>query len=67
MDFEKAWSYTMTMILIVMGIRLIAYSYLVNPWYTLPIDLLNGLTLGVYWSTVRSIILFSPFPSFFYI
>ena len=31
------------------------------------IDLLNGLTLGVYWSTVRSIILFSPFPSFFYI
>lgn len=45
--------HTMTMILVVMGIRLLAYSYLVNPWYTLPIDLLNGLTLGVYWSTVR--------------
>ena len=45
--------HTMTMILLVMGIRLLAYSYLVNPWYTLPIDLLNGLTLGVYWSTVR--------------
>ena len=56
----------MTMILIVMGIRLIAYSYLVNPWYTLPIDLLNGLTLGVYWSTVRSIIIFS-FSVFFHI
>ncbi|XP_046440617.1 major facilitator superfamily domain-containing protein 6-like isoform X4 [Daphnia pulex] len=46
--------HTMTMILLVMGIRLLAYSYLVNPWYTLPIDLLNGLTLGVYWSTMAS-------------
>ena len=59
--------HTMTMILIVMGIRLIAYSYLVNPWYTLPIDLLNGLTLGVYWSTVRSIIYFLLFRLFSYL
>lgn len=43
----------MTMILLVMGLRLLAYSYLVNPWLTLPIDLLNGLTLGLYWSAVR--------------
>lgn len=43
---------TMTIILIVMGIRLLGYSFLVNPWMTLPIDLLNGLTLGLYWATV---------------
>lgn len=46
--------HTMTMILIVMGIRLIAYSLLTNPWWTLPIELLQGLTLGVYWSTMAS-------------
>jgi hypothetical protein len=51
----------MTMILLVMGIRLLCYSFLVNPWYTLPIDLLNGLTLGVYWSAVRELITFSFF------
>lgn len=42
----------MTMILLVMGIRMIAYSLLTDPWWTLPIELLQGLTLGVYWSTV---------------
>lgn len=36
----------------VMGLRLVAYSLLTNPWYALPIELLHGLTLGVYWSTV---------------
>ena len=37
-----------------MGIRLMAYSFLTDPWYALPIELLNGLTLGVYWSTMAS-------------
>ncbi|XP_046647849.1 major facilitator superfamily domain-containing protein 6-like isoform X2 [Daphnia pulicaria] len=46
--------HTMTMILLVMGFRLICYSLLTNPWLTLPIELLNGLTLGVYWSTMTS-------------
>ena len=46
--------HTMTMILGVMGVRLLAYSFLTNPWYVLPIELLNGLTLGVYWSTMAS-------------
>jgi len=31
-----------------------AYSFLTDPWYALPIELLNGLTLGVYWSTMAS-------------
>ena len=44
----------MTMILLAMGIRLLSYSFLTNPWYTLPIELLNGLTLGVYWSASAS-------------
>jgi hypothetical protein len=49
----------MTMILLVMGFRLICYSLLTNPWLTLPIELLNGLTLGVYWSTVfKTLIVF---------
>lgn len=42
------------MILIVMGIRLFSYSLLSDPWYVLPIELLNGLTLGVYWSAMAS-------------
>ena len=46
--------HTMTMILLIMGIRLISYSFLTNPWWTLPIELLQGLTLGVYWPTVIS-------------
>ena len=45
---------TMTLILAMMGIRLLSYSFLVNPWYSLPIELLNGLTLGLYWSTSAS-------------
>ena len=50
--------HTMTMILLVMGFRLLCYSLLTNPWLTLPIELLNGLTLGVYWSTVWHILFF---------
>ncbi len=46
------------MILLVMGFRLICYSLLTNPWLTLPIELLNGLTLGVYWSTVIKPVIF---------
>lgn len=46
--------HTMTMILIAMGLRLLAYSFLTNPWYVLPVELLNGVTLGVYWSTSAS-------------
>lgn len=53
--------HTMTMILLVMGFRLICYSLLTNPWLTLPIELLNGLTLGVYWSTVLRISYFILF------
>ena len=54
--------HTMTMILLVMGFRLLCYSLLTNPWLTLPIELLNGLTLGVYWSTVWYILLFFTIP-----
>jgi len=46
--------HTMTMIMIAMAIRLMCYSLLTNPWYVLPIELLNGLTLGVYWSAMAS-------------
>ena len=46
--------HTMTIILLAMGVRLLSYSFLTNPWSGLPIELLNGLTLGVYWSTMAS-------------
>jgi hypothetical protein len=59
--------HTMTMILVMMGIRMLAYSFLSNPWYALPIELLNGITLGVFWSTVRILSAASSFfvPCFF--
>lgn len=46
---------TMTMILLVMGIRLLCYSFLINPWFTLLIDLLHGITLGTFLSAVYKI------------
>jgi len=58
----------MTMILVMMGIRMLAYSFLSNPWYALPIELLNGVTLGVFWSTVGILsVASSPFILVFYV
>ncbi|KAG8226489.1 hypothetical protein J437_LFUL007371 [Ladona fulva] len=45
---------TMTLVLLAFGVRMILYSFLVNPWYALPIELLNGLTFGLAYSTMAS-------------
>lgn len=44
----------MSLVLGAFGVRLLLYSFLVNPWYVLPIELLNGLTFGIFYSTMTS-------------
>ncbi|XP_021956189.1 major facilitator superfamily domain-containing protein 6 isoform X2 [Folsomia candida] len=43
-----------TLVLGAFGIRFIIYSFLVNPWTILPVELLQGLTYGVFYSTMVS-------------
>lgn len=42
----------MNLVLIGFSLRLFLYSLLTNPWYALPIELLNGITFGVFYSTM---------------
>ncbi|XP_067642983.1 major facilitator superfamily domain-containing protein 6 isoform X2 [Eurosta solidaginis] len=44
----------MSLVLFAFGLRLVLYSQLVNPWYVLPIELLNGLTFGIFYATMAS-------------
>ena len=34
--------------------RFFLYSLLSNPWMALPIELLNGITFGIFYSTMAS-------------
>lgn len=53
--------HSMSLVLVVIGIRYIAYSFIANPWYLLPLELLNGLTYGVcYACTVSYASIVSP-------
>lgn len=44
----------MSLVLLGFGIRFMCYSYLTNPWYVLPIELLNGVTFGIFYATMAS-------------
>lgn len=44
----------MTLVLLSFGIRFILYSVLSNPWMCLPIELLQGVTFGLFYSTMAS-------------
>ncbi|KAK2713452.1 major facilitator superfamily domain-containing protein 6-like isoform X1 [Artemia franciscana] len=44
----------MSLVLLAMALRLVLYSVISNPWYFLPVELLQGLTLGLFWSTMAS-------------
>ncbi|XP_068142157.1 LOW QUALITY PROTEIN: major facilitator superfamily domain-containing protein 6 [Drosophila tropicalis] len=44
----------MSLVLFAFGVRFILYSMLQNPWYILPIELLNGLTFGLFYATMAS-------------
>lgn len=44
----------MSLVLIGFGVRFLLYSVLSNPWWVLPIELLNGITFGLFYSTMAS-------------
>ncbi|KAK9500670.1 hypothetical protein O3M35_001894 [Rhynocoris fuscipes] len=44
----------MTIVLLTLGTRFVLYSFLVNPWWCLPIELLNGPTFGLMYATMTS-------------
>ncbi|XP_073973876.1 sugar baby transporter isoform X3 [Rhodnius prolixus] len=44
----------MTLVLFVLGVRFLLYSVLTNPWWCLPIELLNGLTFGLFYAAMTS-------------
>lgn len=44
----------MSVVLFGFGVRFILYSVLSNPWLVLPIELLNGITFGLFYSTMAS-------------
>jgi len=45
---------TMSLVLAVFGLRFLSYSLLTNPWHSLPIEVLNGVTFGIFYSTMVS-------------
>ena len=47
-------SSTMTLVLGAFGLRSLLYSFLTNPWYSLPIEVLNGVTFGIFYATMTS-------------
>lgn len=44
----------MSLVLVGFGVRFLLYSVLSNPWWVLPIELLNGVTFGLFYSTMTS-------------
>jgi len=44
----------MSLVLLGFAVRFICYSLLTNPWYVLPIELLNGVTFGLFYATMAS-------------
>lgn len=44
----------MSLVLFGFGVRFFCYSLLTNPWYVLPVELLNGVTFGVFYATMAS-------------
>jgi len=47
-------SHTMTLVLGAFGARLLLYSVLTNPWYSLLVEVLNGVTFGIFYATMTS-------------
>lgn len=46
--------HAMSLVLSGFGLRFLLYSALTNPWWVLPIELLNGVTFGIFYSTMAS-------------
>jgi len=46
--------HTMTLVLGAFGLRLVLYSFITSPWLALPIEILNGITFGIFYATMTS-------------
>lgn len=44
----------MSLVLLAFGVRFILYSLLSNPWWVLPIEMLQGVTFGMFYPTMTS-------------
>ncbi|XP_018566691.1 major facilitator superfamily domain-containing protein 6-A [Anoplophora glabripennis] len=45
---------TMSLVLLVLGIRMVLYSVIENPWWILPVEFLHGLTYGLFFACMAS-------------
>ena len=45
---------TMTLVLGAFGARFILYSVLTNPWYSLLVEVINGVTFGIFYAAMTS-------------
>lgn len=46
--------HAMSLVLLGFGVRFLLYSVLVDPWWVLPIEFMNGITFGIFYSTMTS-------------
>ncbi|XP_058461144.1 major facilitator superfamily domain-containing protein 6-A [Malaya genurostris] len=46
--------HTMSVVLLGFGIRFLLYSSLVDPWWVIPIEFMNGITFGLFYATMAS-------------
>ncbi|RZC34450.1 major facilitator superfamily domain-containing protein 6, partial [Asbolus verrucosus] len=45
---------SMSLVLLVIGVRYVVYSIIPDPWWFLPVELLNGLTFGLFYACMAS-------------
>lgn len=45
---------SMTIVIGTFGVRFLLYSVLVNPWFVLPIELLQGFTYGIFYTNMAT-------------
>lgn len=45
---------TMSLVLFSLGVRLTLYSLISNPWWFLPVELMSGLTFGLFFACMAS-------------
>lgn len=46
--------HAMSVVLLGFGVRFLCYSALVDPWWVIPIEFLNGITFGLFYATMAS-------------
>lgn len=47
-------THAMSLVLLTMSVRFLLYSVLANPWWVLPVELCQGITYGIFYSTMAS-------------